>query len=61
MDHNLYQGKIRSDCLLLQLKPWGVRRASYQPAVTSDRGTISHTFYSPIYPVDEGNEDLGSI
>ena len=23
--------------------------------------TISHTFYSPIYPVDEGNEDVGLV
>ena len=22
-------------------------------------GTINHTFYSPIYPVDERNEDVG--
>ena len=48
-------------CLLLQLKPWGVRGASHQPAVMSDRRTISLTFYSPIYPVEEGNEDVGLI
>ena len=48
-------------CLLLQLEPWGVRGASHQPAVMSDRRTIIHTFYSLIYPVDEGNEDVGSI
>ena len=23
--------------------------------------TISHTFYSAIYPVDEGNEDVESV
>ena len=48
-------------CLLLQLKPWGVKGASHQPAVMSDRRTISQTFYSPIYPVEEGNEDVGLI
>ena len=48
-------------CLLFQLKPWGVRGASHQPAVMSDRRTISLTFYSPIYPVEEGNEDVGLI
>ena len=48
-------------CLLLQLKPWGVRGASHQPAVMSDHRTISLMFYSPIYPVEEGNEDVGLI
>ena len=33
--------------LFLQLNPWGVKGASHQP-----------TFYRPIYPVDEGNEDV---
>ena len=27
----------------------------------SDCRTITHTFYSPIYPLDEGNEDVGLI
>ena len=52
---------MRSVGLLLQLKPWGVREASHQPAFMSDRRTISHTFYSPTYPVDERNEDVGLI
>ena len=36
-----------------------VREASHQPAFMCNRLTISHTFYSPIYPVDEGNVDVG--
>ena len=48
-------------CLLLQLKPWGVRGGSHQPTFMSDRRTITHKFYGPIYPVDEGNEDVGLI
>ena len=36
-----------------------VREASHQPAFMSNRLTISHMFYNPIYPVDEGNEDVG--
>ena len=48
-------------CLLLQLKPWGMRGASHQSVFMSNCPTISHTFYSPIYPVDEGNEDVGLV
>ena len=47
--------------LLLQLKSQGVRRAFHQLACMSNHWTISHTFYSPICPVDEGNEDLGLV
>ena len=36
-----------------------VREASHQPALMCNLLTISHTFYSPIYPVDEGNVDVG--
>ena len=52
---------IFESCLLLQLKPWGVRGASQQPAFMSNRRANSHTNYSPIYPVDEGNEDVGLV
>ena len=52
---------ITKFCLLLQLKLWGVRRVSHQPAFMSDQRTISHTFYSLIHPLDEGNEDVGLI
>ena len=48
-------------CLLLQLELWGVTGASHQPAVMSDHRIISYTFYSPTYPLDEGNEDVESI
>ena len=47
--------------LLLQLKPWGVRGASHRLTFMSDRRTISHMFYSPIYPLDEGNKNVGMI
>ena len=50
-----------TSCLLLHLKPWEVRWATRQPAFMSDCRTITHTFYSPIYPLDEGNEDVGLI
>ena len=36
-----------------------VREASHQPAFMCNLLNISHTFYSPIYPVDEGNVDVG--
>ena len=45
-------------CLLLQLKSWGVRGA-YNHSALGYCQTISQTFYSPNYPVDEGNEDVG--
>ena len=48
-------------CLLLQLKSQDVRGASHQPAFMSNCWTISHTFYSLIYPVDEGSEDVGLV
>ena len=45
--------------LLLQLKPQNMKGASHQPTFMSNRQTISHTFYSPIYPVNERIEDAG--
>ena len=47
-------------CLLLQLKLRSAKEASH-PAFMGNYRTISHTFYSPIYPVDEENEDVGSV
>ena len=47
--------------LLLQLKSRSVRGASHHPAVMGNCRTISHTLCSPIYPVDEVNEHVGSI
>ena len=43
-------------CLLLQLKFRSPRGASHHPAFVGNCQTISHTFYSLIYPADEGNE-----
>ena len=47
--------------LLLQLKHWSTREASHRPTVLSNCQTMIHTFNSPIYPVDEGNEAIGSV
>ena len=52
-------GWIFGAWLLLCLKFWSVRRASHHSAFMGYCRTISHTFYSPIYPVDEVNEDVG--
>ena len=38
-----------------------MRGASHQPTFMSNWRTISRMFYSPIYPVDEGNEDVGLV
>ena len=48
-------------CLLLWLKFWGARGASHHSALMGCCQTISYTFYSSNYPVDEGNEDLGKV
>ena len=48
--------KAQHTCLLLLLKFQSAREASHHPAFMSNCGTISHTFYSLIYPVDEGNQ-----
>ena len=48
-------------CLLLGLKSWSARAASHSSAFIGNCRTISHTFCSPIYSVDEGNEDVGSV
>ena len=42
--------------LLLRLKFRSARGASHYPAFMGNCQTISHTFYSLIYPVNEGNE-----
>ena len=46
---------------LLRLKFWSARGASHHPAFMGNCRTISHTFYSLIYPMDEENEDVGSV
>ena len=48
-------------CLLLGPKSWSARAASHCSAFIGNCRTISHTFCSPIYSVDEGNEDVGSV
>ena len=45
----------------LWLKSRSARGASHHPAFMGNCRTISHKFYSPIYPVDEGNDDVGSV
>ena len=40
-------------CLLLRLKCWSARGASQHLAFTGNCTTISHMFFSLIYPVDE--------
>ena len=59
-DSNLEYIWVYLSGLLLWLKSWSARGASNHPALMGNCRTISHTFYSPIYPVDEGNEDVGS-
>ena len=54
-------GGIFRACLLLGLKSWSARAASHSSAFIGNCRTISHTFCSPIYPVDEGNEDVRSV
>ena len=51
----------KSSCLLLRLKSWIARGAFHHPAFMGNCETIGHTIYSPIYPVDEGNEDVGLV
>ena len=43
-------------CLLLWLKFRIARGSSHQAAFMDNCQTVSHTFYSLIYPVDEENE-----
>ena len=54
-------GWIFGAWFLLQLKSQSMREASHQPTFIGHCWTISHTFYSPIYLVDEGNEDVRSV
>ena len=58
----IFTGKpTKQFCLLLWLKSQSVRGASHHPAFMGNCRTISHKFYSPIYPVDEENDDVGSV
>ena len=38
-----------------------MRGASHHPAFMCNYQTISHTFYSLVYPVDKENEDVGLV
>ena len=58
----IFTGKpTKQFCLLLWLKSQSARRVSHHPVFMGNCRTISHKFYSPIYPVDEGNDDVGSV
>ena len=58
----IFTGKpTKQFCLLLWLKSRSSREASHHPAFMGNCQTISHKFYSPIYPEDEGNDDVGAV
>ena len=58
----IFTGKpTKQFCLLLWLKSRSARGTSHHLAFMGNCRTISHKFYSPIYPVDEGNDDVGSV
>ena len=58
----IFTGKpTKQFCLLLWLKSRSARGTSHHLAFMGNCRTISHTFYSPIYPVDERNDDVGSV
>ena len=55
---------ILTECSLMLIalaKSLECEGVSHQPAFMGNCRTISHMFYNPIYPVDEGNEKVGSI
>ena len=54
-------GEIFGACLSLRLNSCSVKGASHQSAFIGNFQTISHTFYSPVYATDEGNEDVASV
>ena len=59
---NIFTGKpTKQFCLLLWLKSRSARRTSHHLAFMGNCRTISHKFYSLIYPVDEGNDDVGLV
>ena len=56
----IFIGKLSKQFfLLLWPKSRSVRGASHHPALMGNCRTISHKFYSPIYPVVEGNDEVG--
>ena len=58
----IFTGKpTKQFCLLFWLKSRRARGASHHPAFMGNCRTISHKFYSLIYPVDEGNDDVGLV
>ena len=57
-----FSGKpTKQFCLLPWLKSQSTRGASQHPAFMGNCQTVSHKFYSPMYPVDEGNDNVGSV
>ena len=46
---------------LLRLKSRSAWEAFHHLPFMGNYRIISRTFYSPIYPVDEGHEDMGSV
>ena len=58
----IFTGKpTKQFCLLPWLKSQSTRGASQHPAFMGNCQTVSHKFYSPMYPVDEGNDNVGSV
>ena len=58
----IFTGKpTKQFCFFLWLKSRSARGTSHHPAFMGNCQTISHKFYTPIYPVDEGNDDVGSV
>ena len=58
----IFTGKpTKQFCLLPWLKSQSTRGASDHPAFMGNCQTVSHKFYSPMYPVDEGNDNVGSV
>ena len=58
----IFTGKsTKQFCLLFWLKSWSAREASHHSAFMGNCWSISHKFYSPNYPADEGNDDVGLV
>ena len=58
----IFTGKsTKQFCLLFWLKSWSAREASHHSAFMGNCWSISHKFYSPNYPADEGDDDVGLV
>ena len=62
--------ETRVECLGSKTERWTARESPYKrnglpPTVNimliAPAKTISHTFYSPMYPAEEGNGDVGFV